>query len=61
MNEYNTKITYYYCGQLQLKRTAKAYAKFYMRKYATILLNKLNRILENAATEPNQDGIAQSY
>ena len=42
-NEYNTKITYYENSKLNLKKTARAYAKFYFAYYGRIALKQLKR------------------
>lgn len=42
-NEYNIKITYIKEGKLDIKRTAKAFAKFYIAKYARIAVIQLKR------------------
>ena len=41
MSEYNTKITYYYCGRLNLKKTARAYVKFYACQYGKIIVSTI--------------------
>jgi hypothetical protein len=43
-NEYNTKITYLVDNKLDIKRTAKSYAKFYVARCARITAYKLKRI-----------------
>lgn len=43
MNEYNTKITYYTNNELNIKKTLKAYAKFYAKQYAIIIVSTIKR------------------
>ena len=51
MNEYNTKITYYKDGQINVKRTLKAYGKFYMAQYANIIVTTIKQRIDNEITK----------
>ena len=47
MSEYNTKITYYTEGRLNLKKTARAHSKFYLAFYGRIALEQFKRRVNN--------------
>jgi hypothetical protein len=43
MNEFNTKITYFKDGQINIKKTIKAYSKFYLAYYAKIIVTTIKQ------------------
>ena len=59
MNKYNTKITYYKEGQLDFKKTAQAYACFYIARCGKIALVAINERLSQYETNSKLSGSTQ--
>lgn len=52
MNEYNTKITYYYLDNLNIKKTLKAHSKYYSAKYGRLTLITIRSIFNERFPRP---------